>query len=148
MQNAESAPKFAVAGDVYAILAAGADTAGAMTLIEANVPPDGGPPPHTQNDVESFYILHGEVTFMVEGKEVIARKGDYLRVEPGQLHAFKNRSSHSARMLLQTMPAGLDDYFREVGRPAKSMDDHQPPTPEEIDKLKALAPKFGIEIKI
>ena len=146
IRTAEQADKVAVAGDVYAFLATGEETNGAYTLIEARVPPGGGPPPHTQNDVELFYVLAGEVTFTIEGETVVASPGTSVRVEPGVVHAFKNNSPSDARMLLQTLPAGMDAYFREVGVKVDSMNDDIPITPEHIEKLKATAPKYGIEI--
>jgi len=41
-------------------------------------------------------------------------------------------------------PAGLEDYFFEVGQP---FDGESPPKPtkEEIDKLMEAAPRYGIE---
>ena len=111
------------------------------------MPPGGGPPPHTQNDVELFYVLDGEVTFTVEGEEIVAKPGTSVRVEPGVIHAFKNNATGDARMLIQTLPAGMDDYFREVGQAVDSMADDVPITPEHITKLKAAAPKYGIDIK-
>ena len=149
IRNADEAEKFAVAGDVYALLATGEDTGGAYALVEAVVPTGGGPPPHTQADTELFYILSGEVTFTVEDKETIAKPGTHLRVEPGVVHAFRNNASSPARMLIQTMPAGLDAYFREVGEPWDDMNKPPPlPTPEHIAALKAAAPKYGINILV
>ena len=146
IRTAEQSEKFAVAGDVYAFLATGEETGGAYALIEARVPPGGGPPPHTQADVELFYVLEGEVTFTVSGEAVVAGPGTSVRVEPGVVHAFKNNTPGDARMLIQTLPAGMDEYFREVGQPVDSMADDVPITPEHIAQLKATAPKYGIEI--
>ena len=148
IKTADQAEKVAVSGDVYAFLATGADTGGAYALIEARVPPGGGPPPHKQSDVELFYVLSGEVTFTVQGEEVVAGPGAHVRIEPGVVHAFKNRSADDARMLIQTMPAGMDDYFREVGKAVDSMAADVPITPAHIEKLKAQAPKYGIEILV
>ena len=147
IRTAEQAEKFAVAGDVYAFLATGVETGGAYALIEARVPSGGGPPPHTQSDVELFYVLAGEVTFTVEGEDIVAKPGTSVRVEPGVVHAFKNNADGDARMLIQTLPAGMDEYFREVGQAVDSMADDVPITPEHIAQLKATAPKYGIEIK-
>ena len=148
IRTADNAQKLAVAGDVYALLATGRDTGGAYALVEARVPPEGGPPPHTQSDVELFYVLAGEITFTVDGEDVVAGPGTHVRVEPGVVHAFKNRSSSDARMLIQTLPSGLDDYFREVGTPVDSMADDVPITPEHIAQLKSVAPKYGIQILV
>jgi quercetin dioxygenase-like cupin family protein len=147
LRTAEQSEKYAVAGDVYAFLATGEDTDGAYALVEAYVPVGGGPPPHTQQDLELFYVLEGEITFTVEGKDVAAGPGAHLKVAPGIVHAFRNNSERPARMLIQTLPAGLDRYFREVGRPVDSMKDHAPATEEDIARIIATAPKYGIEIR-
>lgn len=146
MRDAQASEKFAVAGDVYAFLATGEETGGLYSLVEASVPSGGGPPPHRQGDTELFYVLSGEVTFTVAGESVTAGAGSHVRVEPGVAHAFRNDSDGPARMLIQTLPAGLDAYFREVGVAVGSMDDSVPVTPEQIAKLKAAAPAYGIEI--
>ena len=146
IRTAELSEKIAVAGDVYALLATGEETGGAYALVEARVPPGGGPPPHTQKDLELFYVISGEVTFSVAGSEQMAGPGSYLRVEPGVVHSFRNQSALPATMLIQTFPAGLDAYFREVGQSVQSMDDHRESTQAEIESLKLIAPKYGIQI--
>ena len=56
--SAAMAPTWGVVGSVYAILAEGEQTGGQYTLVEAFVPPDGGPPPHTHTrEDEAFYLL-------------------------------------------------------------------------------------------
>ena len=56
----------AVVGDLYRFLATGDETNGKYAMLEAIVPPGGGPPPHTHSrEVESFFILEGEITFTV-----------------------------------------------------------------------------------
>ena len=57
IRTAQQAEKVAIAGDVYAFLATGEESGGTYALIEARVPSGGGPPPHTQCDVELFYVL-------------------------------------------------------------------------------------------
>ena len=52
------------AGDEYRFLATGKETDGGYFLVEAIVPPGGGPPLHTQTrEEEAFYVLEGELTF-------------------------------------------------------------------------------------
>ena len=62
----------------------------------------------------------------------------------GNAHAFKNETDKTAKMLISYAPAGLEEYFFEVGQP---FDGELPPKPtnEEIDKLMEAAPKYGIE---
>ena len=61
------------AGDEYRYLATGVDTDGQYYLVEAIVPPGGGPPAHIQTrEEEAFYVLEGELTFYGDDSEVQA----------------------------------------------------------------------------
>ncbi len=142
-------PVIAVVGDVYRFLATGAETDGRYATIEAVVPPGGGPPPHTHSrEEESFYVLEGEITFTVNGERVVAGPGTFANMPVGSLHAFKNESSRTARMLISVAPAGLEEMFFEVGVPLpEGSTTAPPPTPEEIGRLLAAAPRYGVEIK-
>jgi quercetin dioxygenase-like cupin family protein len=119
-------------------------------LFEALVGPGGGPPPHVHShEEEGFYILEGEITFTVNGERVVATAGMFANMPVGTLHSFKNESSRPARMLISVAPAGLEQMFFEVGVPlAEGATTALPPTKEEIEKLLAIAPRFGIEIRL
>jgi len=67
----------------------------------------------------------------------------------GTLHSFKNESSKLARLLISVAPAGLEQMFFEVGQPVPAgATTAPPPTKEEIEKLLAVAPRYGIEIML
>jgi quercetin dioxygenase-like cupin family protein len=140
----------AVVGDVHRFLATGAETGGQYATIEAVVPPGGGPPTHTHSrEEESFYVLDGEITFTVNGEKLVAGPGTFANMPVGSLHSFKNESDQTARMLISVAPAGLEEMFFEVGTPLPpGSTTASPPTPEEIGKLLAAAPRYGIEIKL
>ena len=140
----------AVVGDVYRFLATGEDTNGKYALWEALVPPGGGPPPHVHSrEEEGFYILEGEITFTIDGKKQIAAAGMFANMPVGTPHSFKNESSQPARMLISVAPAGLEKMFFEVGIPlAEGATTALPPTKEEIEKLLAIAPRDGVEIRL
>jgi hypothetical protein len=54
-----------------------------------------------------------------------------------------------AKMLISVAPAGLEGMFFEAGVPlAEGATTALPPPKTEIDKLLAVAPKYGIEIKL
>ncbi|HVX12559.1 MAG TPA: cupin domain-containing protein [Pirellulales bacterium] len=139
----------AIVGDVYRFLATGEDTNGKYALWEAIVPPGGGPPPHIHSrEEEGFYVLEGEITIRVDGQRIVAHAGTFANMPVGSLHSFKNESSQTARMLISVAPAGLEQMFFETGVPlAEGATTALPPTKEEIDKLVAIAPRFGLEIK-
>lgn len=140
----------AVVGDVYRFLATGEDTNGRYASWEAVVPPGGGTPPHVHSrEEEGFYVIEGEITFTVDGQRSVAGAGTFANMPVGTLHSFKNESDRPAKMLISVAPAGLEGMFFEVGVPvAQGMTTAPPPTPEEIERLLAAAPRFGIEIKV
>ena len=138
----------AVVGDVYRFLATGEDTNGKYALWEALVPPGGGPPPHVHSrEEEGFYVLEGEITFTINGEKVVAKAGTFANMPVGTPHSFKNESDKPAKMLISVAPAGMEQMFFEVGVPlAEGATTTLPPTKEEIEKLLAVAPGYGITI--
>ncbi|MDB6172792.1 MAG: qdoI [Chthoniobacteraceae bacterium] len=130
------------------LLASGEQTGGAYTLFEALVPPGGGPPPHIHTrEEESFYILEGEMTFRVADRSLTAGRGAFVQIPRGTVHAFKNASPAPVRMLIQCAPAGFEKFLAEFASELPSPDSPPlPPCAEEIGKLLAAAPKYGIQI--
>src|SRR5262245_21711829 len=140
----------AVVGDVYRFLATGEDTSGKYALFEALVSPGGGPPPHVhRREEEGFYILEGEITFTIGDKRLVGSAGLFANMPVGTPHSFKNESGKPARMLISVAPAGLEKMFFEVGVPVPpGATTAVPPTQEEIERLLAVAPKYGGEIRL
>ena len=72
-------------------------------------PHSDGPPIHLhEEEDDSFYVLEGEITFIVEDDEVLAGPGTFVLVPPGVRHTFANRGDAVARMLNIHAPAGFD----------------------------------------
>ena len=65
--------------------------------------------PHVHADEDdAFYILEGELTFGVEGEEVVAGPGTFVLVPPGVEHTFANNGDALVRMVNIHAPAGFD----------------------------------------
>jgi quercetin dioxygenase-like cupin family protein len=140
----------AVVGDVYRFLATDDDTNGKYAIWEATVPPGGGPPTHVHSrEEEGFYILEGEITLQVGEKRLVVTAGMFANMPVGTPHSFKNESDRPAKMLISVAPAGLEQMFFEVGVSVpQGATTALPPTKEEIEKMLAVALKYGIEIKL
>ena len=68
---------------------------------------------HVHDDEDdAFYILDGEMTFVVEGEDVPAPPGTFVLVPPGVSHGFRNDGDVPVRMLNIHAPAGFD---RRIG---------------------------------
>ena len=137
---------YSLVGDRYVILAGGEATGGAYTLIEATVPAGGGPSLHYHTrEEEAFYLLEGEITFTVGDEEIVARPGTFVQVPRETRHAFKNRTSQTARMLIHCSPAGFDKFLAETGTELPSADAPPLPfSPRDIEKILEVTPRYGL----
>jgi quercetin dioxygenase-like cupin family protein len=99
-------------GETYTIKASVESTNGALGVVEASVPSGGGPVAHAHARTdEAFYVLSGEVEVLDGGRTFMARAGDFVFIPRGVRHRFKNRGTHSARLLFLFTPAGAERFF-------------------------------------
>ena len=71
------------------------------------MPHGSAPPPHFHPaQDESFEVLEGELSAVVDGVERILRPGDTLSVPRGAVHKMWNSSDGLTRAVWQTRPAG------------------------------------------
>jgi quercetin dioxygenase-like cupin family protein len=118
-------------------------------MWEAIVPPGGGPPPHIhRREQESFYVLEGEITFHVGDEQIVATAGMFANIPIGTLHRFHNASDQPARMIITVVPAGIEEMFFEVGQSIAFGEVPSPRMKAEIEKLLAIAPRYGVEIQV
>jgi mannose-6-phosphate isomerase-like protein (cupin superfamily) len=95
-------------------LARSADTPRFNFAVITVQPGADGPPGHTHTDEDdSFYLLDGELTFTVEGEELVAGPGTFVLVPPGVHHTFANRGDVVARFVNVHAPAGFDLRLEE-----------------------------------
>src|SRR5450432_2383695 len=111
----QALPHLGLAGDTYTILLTGKDTAGQYCLIDMNVPPGGGPPPHRHDFEETFTVLAGEIEATFRGQKAIVRAGETLHIPANAPHSFTNASNQPVRLLCTCSPAGQEDFFAQVG---------------------------------
>ena len=68
---------------------------------------------HVHDDEDdAFYILEGELTFVLGDEEVAAPAGTFVLVPPGVEHGFRNDGVEPVRILNIHAPAGFD---RRIG---------------------------------
>lgn len=103
-------------GDVYSVKLTAAQTHGVLGVVEASVPPGGGPVAHTHADQsETFYLLSGELEFLDGDTTFTARPGDLVHIPAGLRHRFTNVGVHTAKMLFFYTPGGAEGLFVEGG---------------------------------
>ena len=134
-------------GDRYTFLVTGAQSNGGYFIMEAIIPPGGGPPLHIHHrEDECFYLLEGILDITLAEQKVKATTGDFVQIPRGTVHAFFNAGNTTARMLLFFSPAGMDKYFEEVLEPVQNRSASIPTVTEElIARMVGAGPKYGIE---
>jgi quercetin dioxygenase-like cupin family protein len=136
-----------VVGDTYRIIIPGEKTDGNYAVIDMLVPPGGGPGPHSHTDIqEMFYVVDGELEFKTEAGKYTAKKGSFVNIpKGGEVHCFHNISDKVAHLLCTVVPAGLDQFFTEIGKPVDAGKFLPPPhwNKDELGHIMALAEKHG-----
>jgi quercetin dioxygenase-like cupin family protein len=133
-----------LAGDTYTILVTGDQTAGRYCLIDMDIPPGGGPPPHRHDFEEMFTVLEGAVEFTFRGEATVVRAGETVNIPANAPHFFRNAFAEPARMLCLCTPAGQDEFFLRVGVPVGDRTSPPPQLSEaEQAERRALAAELA-----
>jgi quercetin dioxygenase-like cupin family protein len=133
-------------GDRYTFLVTGEESGGAYFAMEALVPPGGGPPPHihTRED-ETFYLIEGQIEFLLGDRRIAAGPGDFVNVPRGSVHCFHNAGTTTARLVLTFTPAGIEKFFEETLEPAQKGVLQPPDNMSEVAaRFAEAAPRFGM----
>ena len=99
------------------------ETGGHVSVIEIMLPPhSAGPPLHTHDFDEVFYLLEGELIFQVEEALVTKGEGETVFAPRNVAHALANQSDAPARYLLTCTPAGFERHWARVAAEAAGVE--------------------------
>lgn len=122
--------------------ATGDTSGGLLGLVEEDAARGQGAPLHRHAaDVESFYVLDGEIAFFLGADRAVGGPGTFVHVPAGVVHGFRVESER-ARYLILTTPHHAEFYramTRSVAAPGDAFD---PLTREEMGKA---CRDYGIE---
>lgn len=114
------------------------DTASASQQITLQSGAEGaGPPPHTHDWDESFYVTRGEVRFSCAGQISICTTGTLVHVPAGTVHAF-NFGPGGGEMLEVTGSGS------QAIKMFAALDHELPPGPPDIPKAIEVAGRYGL----
>lgn len=120
--NAELGNSLFYMGSLMSVLASTKQTSGAFSLMEYRSRPGNEPPPHRHlGQDELLYILEGEIEAYTPDLIATIGVGGSLFLPRDQAHAWYVNSP-TLRMLILTVPAGLEEYFAAMASPATSME--------------------------
>ena len=117
--------------------AAGGQTGGAFSLLEASEPANFGPPMHIYRDCgEAFYVLAGEYNVFIEDGEYACPAGSFIFIPAGLRHGFRVGSTASRKLNLYT-PAAMVGYFDDLSA-AIANGDTDPASLDEIARAHSM----------
>lgn len=120
VHNLYAAPAYWWLDILWVVLVRGEETGGRYSLMHETLPKGSGAPPHKHAwSDEHFYLLTGEVTFLVGDETRTSRAGDFVFVPRNTRHAFRV-DSEVCTLLNGYTPSGLELAVVEMGRPAPS----------------------------
>jgi quercetin dioxygenase-like cupin family protein len=124
-------------------------TACDFVMMEMEVAPGGGPPPHLhRHEDEMFYVLEGEITFIREDGAFAAGPGTAVFLPRGKVHTFTNRTSDTARALVWAGPSNFDAFTMEFGVPCAASPTPPPFDEALIGRLMKACERYGLEIRM
>jgi mannose-6-phosphate isomerase-like protein (cupin superfamily) len=119
--------------------ASGQETADAFSLLEAEEPPNFGPPMHIHHDAaEAFYVVSGEYRIFIGDEEHVCPAGSFIYIPAGAPHGFRVGAAPSRKLNIYA-PAAMVGYFDELAAAIArdEMDD---------DTLAEIARRYGMEV--
>ena len=125
-------------------LATGELTGGRFTLVDERANRGTSVPLHRHpDDVESFYVLDGEITFFAGDRAgATVGAGSFAHVPGGTVHGFRVESD-TARYLILTTPRH-GEFYRAITLP--SQPDGSPPTESIGDsQIEQACLEYGVE---
>jgi quercetin dioxygenase-like cupin family protein len=129
-----------VVGEKITVLASTAATHGYEIFLQQG--DEGtGPPPHSHNWDESFYIIKGNVVVSYGDNTVTATPGTLVHVPAGTIHAFHFAAGGGEMISIAGQSSQATDVFTTI-------DQEVPAGAPDIPKLLAATRKYGVTIVI
>jgi quercetin dioxygenase-like cupin family protein len=129
-----------VLGTEVRFLCEAESTGNAWSLMEVTMPRDSGPPLHTHDWDEAYYIVEGEAQFTVGARSVLAKAGDFLYTPGGVPHGFHGVTERT-RMLILDVPAHAGKFFKEINQEVTEL-------PRQLPKVIEIGERNGIHFAL
>jgi quercetin dioxygenase-like cupin family protein len=116
----------------------GADTGGALSVVEHPFDVGALVPPHVHTREDEYSIVtEGEMGFRSGDREAVLGPGGYINKPRGEWHAMWNAGRTSARLIEIISPAGFEGFFGELA-------DLVAAGPVAWDTVAALGATYGV----
>ena len=127
-----------VVGEQIIVLASGARTGGYEIFLQRG-PAGSGPPPHSHDWDESFYVTKGQLEFGLAEKTMTGTAGTLVHVPAGTTHWFRFGAG-GGEMISMTSREGASKFFADVDREV-------PSARPGSSQIVTVAMRHGLKIK-
>lgn len=104
---------------LWVVLAESANTNGQFTLLWELCPKGSGATPHYHDQDEGFFVTEGQVTYLANGKLLLAKAGSFVWIPRGTVHSFRVDTETATLLNLYT-PGGFERMIIEGALPAET----------------------------
>jgi len=140
-------PEFIFAGVLMKQLLAASETDNSYCLFENSSLGQSGTPIHVHaNEDETLYVLAGEMQVLIAGEARTLKQGEVVFLPRGIPHQLKNVSDRPSQYLILCVPSGFERFVAAGGRPRLKDEQPSSPSPQEIARMRAAAPHFGLKL--
>jgi mannose-6-phosphate isomerase-like protein (cupin superfamily) len=115
------------------------ETDGMFTLLEADEPPNFGPPLHIHHGItEAFYVLDGEYIIYMRDTEFRCPTGSFIFIPAETPHGFRVGNVASRKLNLY-LPASMVGYFDDLSEAMKKGE-------ADPERLSDIATRYSVEV--
>ncbi len=97
-----------------------------------------GPPPHSHDWDESFYVTRGHVQFTCGGQTTMCEAGTLVHIPAGVVHAFSYGPGGGEMLEVTAMGSRAIQMFTALDREV-------PPGPVDVPKVVQVAGEYGVK---
>lgn len=73
-----------------------------------------GPGAHSHDEDDVFFVIEGEMHFLLQDKWIRASKGDFVLAPGGVVHDFENRSDKKSGVLNLSAPGNFEQHMEGI----------------------------------
>jgi len=100
-----------------------------------------GPPPHSHDWDETFFVVKGSVEFTCDGKTELCQSGTLVFVPGGTIHAFQYGPQGGEMLEITGIGSKAAQFFTAI-------DAEIPPGPPDIEKIVKVSTENGVTINL
>ena len=140
LKPADRKPSLTVVGAQIAVLASGPDIEDQQFTVQSG--DDGiGPPPHSHDWDESFYVTKGQVVFTCAGETSTCTAGTLVHVPAGTVHAFRFGPGGGEMLEITGKRSNAVSLFTALDREI-------PPGPPDVARVIQVFGQNGVKVHI